>query len=88
MPCSPSISFALEGDAATAKALMIRGMIQRGFLMSSQLYVTWSHTEELVRSMIAALEETLLEMAQLHEAGAWDKNLGQSGVGTGFARLV
>ncbi|MCF7788208.1 MAG: aminotransferase class III-fold pyridoxal phosphate-dependent enzyme [Prosthecobacter sp.] len=77
MPCAPSLAFANPA----AKQHMIRHMLQRGFLMSSQLYVTWSHTEAMVAEMLAALDESLaivantpLELAQ--------------GPQQGFARLV
>ncbi len=77
MPCAPSLSF---GNPA-AKPLMIRHMIERGYLMSSQLYVTWSHTEANVFDMLAALDEALAIVAQSPLEPA-------TGGQQGFARLV
>lgn len=77
MPCAPSLAFANPA----AKQHMIRHMLQSGFLMSSQLYVTWSHTERMLDDMLAALDESLTIVAQttLDTAHAPQQ---------GFARLV
>lgn len=88
MPCSPSITFDLGEDAAAAKVLMIRQMIQRGFLMSSQLYMSWPHTEGLIDEMVAALDESLDGITQIKEAGDLQRAAGVSAQATGFARLV
>jgi glutamate-1-semialdehyde 2,1-aminomutase len=77
MPCAPSLVFANPA----AKPLMIRHMLQRGFLMSSQLYVTWCHDDEKVASMLAALDESLAIVAQTPLEAA-------QGPQQGFARLV
>ncbi|MFN0078094.1 MAG: aminotransferase class III-fold pyridoxal phosphate-dependent enzyme [Prosthecobacter sp.] len=77
MPCAPSIAFANPA----AKPLMIRHMLQRGYLMSSQLYVTWPHTDALVAGMLAALDESLAIVAQTPLEAA-------KGPQQGFARLV
>jgi glutamate-1-semialdehyde 2,1-aminomutase len=77
MPCAPSIVFA----NSSAKPLMIRHMLQRGYLISSQLYVTWCHDDEKVAGMLAALDESLalVSQATLDTAEAPQQ---------GFARLV
>jgi len=77
MPCAPSLAF---GNSA-AKPLMIRHMIERGYLMSSQLYATWSHMEEHISGMLAALDEALAIVAQSPLEPA-------TGAQQGFARLV
>lgn len=77
MPCAPSLAF---GNPA-AKPLMIRHMIERGYLMSSQLYVTWSHAEAHISGMLAALDEALALVAQSPLEPA-------TGAQQGFARLV
>ena len=77
MPCAPSLVFANPA----AKPLMIRHMLQRGYLMSSQLYVTWCHDDEKVASMLAALDESLTIVAQTPLEAA-------QGPQHGFARLV
>ncbi len=84
MPCAPSIGFA---DPA-AKVLMIRHMLQHRYLMSSQLYVTWPHTEELVAGMLSALDESLDLVFKTHERGEMKTEAGVQSTGTGFARLV
>lgn len=77
MPCAPSLLFANPA----AKPLMIRLMLERGFLMSSQLYVTWAHDEENVAAMLAALDETLAIVAATPLEAV-------HGGQQGFARLV
>ena len=77
MPCAPSLLFANPA----AKPLMIRHMLQRGYLMSSQLYVSWTHTDELITGMLAALDESLAVVAKTPLEAA-------QGPQQGFARLV
>ena len=100
MPCAPSISFApLASDssapasdapllASAAKILMIREMLRRGYLMSGQLYVMWPHTEEKIRAMLAALEDSLEAVSRLHGEGRLISEAGPLPASTGFARLV
>jgi len=88
MPCAPSLAFQLGADSAAAKALMIRHMLQRGFLMSSQLYVTWSHTQTMVDDMLSALDASLSLVAASQERGALKEESGVTAVQQGFARLV
>jgi glutamate-1-semialdehyde 2,1-aminomutase len=87
-PCAPSIAFGLGDDSPSAKALMIRGMLQRQFLFSSQLYVMWPHTDETISGMLAALDEVLGGIAEVHQQGKLREVAGPSIVTTGFARLV
>ncbi|OYW61015.1 MAG: hypothetical protein B7Z40_19195, partial [Bosea sp. 12-68-7] len=77
MPCAPSLVFANPA----AKQHMIRHMLQRGFLMSSQLYVTWPHTEAMMSDMLAALDESLAIVSKTPLEAA-------QGPQQGFARLV
>lgn len=88
MPCAPSLAFGLGDETAAAKALMIRHMLQRGFLMSSQLYVTWPHREEIIAHMLDALDASLAEVAKTQERGALKAESGVGHVQQGFARLV
>lgn len=88
MPCAPSLAFQLGADSSAAKALMIRHMLQRGILMSSQLYVTWSHTQTMVDDMLSALDESLALVSAAQERGALKAESGVSAVQQGFARLV
>ena len=84
MPCAPSLGFA---DPA-AKVLMIRHMLQRGYLMSSQLYVTWPHTDELITGMLAVLDESLDLVSKTQERGELKSTAGVEIAQQGFARLV
>jgi len=77
MPCAPSLAFANPA----AKQHMIRHMLQRGFLMSSQLYVTWPHTDAMMSDMLAALDESLAIVSKTPLEAA-------QGPQQGFARLV
>lgn len=77
MPCAPSLVFANPA----AKPLMIRHMLQRGYLMSSQLYATWCHDDEKIAGMLAALDESLAMVAATPLEAA-------QGPQQGFARLV
>ncbi|GEP41945.1 aminotransferase class III-fold pyridoxal phosphate-dependent enzyme [Brevifollis gellanilyticus] len=88
MPCAPSLAFGLGGDAAAAKALMIRHMLERGFLISSQLYVTWSHTPGMVDDMLSALDASLALVVASQERGGLKSESGVGDVQQGFARLV
>lgn len=88
MPCAPSIAFGLGTDAASAKALMIRHMLQRGYLFSSQLYVMWPHTDTIIADMIEALDESLSFVAKTHENGALKAEAGVPDTPQGFTRLV
>lgn len=87
-PCAPSIAFGLGADSAAAKALMIRGMLQRGFLFSSQLYVMWPHTAEMIDLVMQALDEVLGEISRLQQAGSLQTAAGPDVVAAGFARLA
>jgi glutamate-1-semialdehyde 2,1-aminomutase len=88
MPSAPSFVFQLGDLSSAAKALCVRGMLTRGFLFSSQLYVMWPHTEAHVGAMTAALDETLSEVARSHEIGRLREEAGVAEISTGFARLV
>jgi glutamate-1-semialdehyde 2,1-aminomutase len=88
MPCAPSFAFGLGEQSAAAKVLCIRGMLARGFLFSSQLYVMWPHTAALVDTMLAALDETLHDLARCHAEGRLAELAGPMPASTGFARLV
>lgn len=65
MPCSPSLTFDLGPSSAPAKTLMIRKMLSRGYLMSSQLDVMQAHTTNKVDAMLGHLGEVLSELVKL-----------------------
>jgi glutamate-1-semialdehyde 2,1-aminomutase len=84
MPCAPSLTF---GNPA-AKTLMIRRMLARGFMMSSQLYVMWTHDQAQVDRMLAALDETLGELTHLAQENRLENEAGTDVPSGGFARLA
>jgi glutamate-1-semialdehyde 2,1-aminomutase len=88
LPCAPSIAFGLGEQSAAAKAICIRQMLGRGFLFSTQLYVMWPHTEGMIGTFIAGLDESLGEVTRLHEEGRLAAEAGPLPAAAGFARLV
>jgi glutamate-1-semialdehyde 2,1-aminomutase len=62
MPPCPSLVFGLPEHASAARSLMIRGLVGRGFLASSQLYLMLAHTEEQKKEFFGALDESLAEV--------------------------
>lgn len=88
MPCAPSIAFQLGESSAAAKALMIRQMLSRGFLFSSQLYVMWPHTERQIDDGLSALDESLAEIGKLQADGRLISEAGIRETQGGFARLA
>ncbi len=87
-PCAPSLSFALGDAAMSAKALMIRKMLARGFMMSSQLYLMHAHDGALIDAMLESLDAVLGELVVLHESGRLISEAGQAVPDRGFARLA
>jgi len=88
MPCAPSIAFQLGEDAAAAKVLIIRRMLERGYLMSSQLYAMWPHTEETIVAMTDAWDEMLTLVSKTQAQGALKAEAGVASAPQGFTRLV
>ena len=87
-PAAPWITFVLGEDSTAAKVLMIRGMLQRGFLFSGVLYVMATHDEAQVESMLIALDETFTELSAVHADGRLQETAGSNTVNTGFGRLA
>lgn len=87
-PCAPSIAFALGDDSPAAKALMIRGMLHKGFLFSGQLYLMWPHDEGMVSGVLSALDEVLIGLDEMQERGILRKAAGPTVVPAGFTRLA
>jgi glutamate-1-semialdehyde 2,1-aminomutase len=88
MPCAPSLAFDLGASAAAAKTLMIRKMLPRGFLMSSQLYVMQAHTRAKVDAMLPHLDEVLEELDVLQDSQKLAAEAGAQVTRGGFARLA
>lgn len=88
MPAAPSLAFGLGSEATAAKALMVRGMLARGFLASSQIYVMLAHDRAKVDAFLAALDVVLAEIEPIAAAGRLAAEAGVSGPGPAFARLA
>lgn len=86
--CAPSLAFQLGDDSLAAKTLMIRKMLGRGFLFSSQLYVLATHGPTQIDSMLNALDETLAELDKLQAVGKLQENVGEQKASSGFGRLA
>jgi hypothetical protein len=74
--------------AGPAKILMIRKMLPRGYLMSSQLYVMQAHTRTKVDAMISKLDEVLGELMVLNDSQRLVAEAGVQTTSGGFARLA
>jgi hypothetical protein len=87
-PAAPALAFELGELAAAAKALTIRRMLARGFMVSSQLYVMFVHDETLIDLLLTNLAETFAELTELHSSGRLRAEAGELAAPTGFARLA
>jgi len=87
-PAAPWITFSLDKDSTAAKTLMIRGMLQRGFLFSGGLYVMGTHDVAQVERMLAALDDTFGELSALQSEGRLQEAAGAGPVNAGFGRLA
>jgi len=90
MPPCPSIAFDLGPgpDSVAAKVLMIRNLVRRGFLASSQLYLMHSHTTEQKSRFLEAMDETLGEIATEIDRGTLSETAGSPAAVNTFARLA
>ena len=88
MPPSPSLTFEMGTDSAAAKVLMIRGLVGRGFLGSSQLYLMHAHTPEHIADFLAALDETLSDLEREIAEKSLSTMAGELPVSGSFARLA
>ncbi|MDZ4287239.1 MAG: aminotransferase class III-fold pyridoxal phosphate-dependent enzyme [Prosthecobacter sp.] len=86
MPCAPALSFQQHGQAA--KVLMIRKMLERGFMVSSQWYLMWAHDTSQVAAVLNALDEVLAELAVLARQEKLEAEAGSIPSTPGFARLA
>ncbi len=77
MPSAPALGFGIPA----VKTLMIRHLLARGFMVSGQLYVTWSHDASMVSALLEAMDETFSRMEK-------EPILDVEVPPTGFARLV
>ncbi len=87
MPCAPSLAFDLGKDAPSAKALMVRKLLERGFVVSTQMYVMMAHTRPKVDAFLEAMDASLGEIGKLAEAGTLQSEAGTAAA-AGFTRLA
>ena len=87
-PCAPSLAFDLGDISSAAKALMIRRMLARGFMVSVQFYVMFAHDEALIDSLLNQLAEVFSELSVLHADRRLASEAGNVKVSGGFARLA
>ena len=87
-PAAPSLAFDLGEDAPAARALMIRRMLSRGHLFSTQLYAMLAHDEAMIDRALAQLAEVLGELAAFHAAGRLRDEAGGLAAPTAFSRLA
>tara|TARA_R100000027_G_scaffold37442_1_gene27547 strand:- start:29709 stop:32057 length:2349 start_codon:yes stop_codon:yes gene_type:complete len=88
MPPSPSLTFSIGSEATSAKKLMIRSLLQKGFLSSSQLYLMRAHSDSQRESFLAALDDTLGEIDREIENGTLVESAGSLEGNNMFARLA
>lgn len=88
MPPSPSLSFDLGDQSTAAKVLMIRGLVERGFLASSQLYLMAAHSVDQQAQFLTALAESLAQIERELEKGCLLETAGTQAAGGTFARLA
>lgn len=87
-PCSPSLAFDLGPRSAAAKALMIRKMVARSYLISGQLYVMQAHDAAKVEAMLVHFDAVLGEIEGLIASGQLETEAGALTPATGFTRLA
>ncbi len=87
MPPTPLLTFCLEHGASEAKTFYIRGMCEKGFLVSSAYYLMLAHEQVHIDAFFEALEPTLSLLEQAINSGVLTSS-DLSGNQLGFARLV
>jgi glutamate-1-semialdehyde 2,1-aminomutase len=87
-PCAPALAFGLGADAAAARTLLIRRLLARGFLFSTQLYLLAAHEELHVVSLLNALAEVLPDLTALHTEARLPAEAGTAPAQPAFGRLA
>jgi glutamate-1-semialdehyde 2,1-aminomutase len=88
MASTPSVTFGLGGDASLAQTVFVRRMQQRGFLVMSTYYVMLAHRETDFSGLVAAMDETLAELAPAVGEGRLQELAQVERGEKGFARLA
>jgi glutamate-1-semialdehyde 2,1-aminomutase len=86
-PCAPSLAFEHE-QSNLLKTLYIQTMLERGFLAGGLIYVTLAHTDAMIDTFAATLDETFGLMADALRQGDVEKRLKGPPAHTGFKRLI
>lgn len=87
MPVSPTLQFQLGSASNRTKSEMIRRMVDRGFLVSSALYLMFAHQESHIQQFLSSFEEVLQEMEKVIATdGGFGEGYSESSAG--FSRLV
>lgn len=85
----PLSHFSFEGELGQSlKALFVQGMLERGFLASTQFYPMLAHTMEQVDAYLQAAGECFAILAKSLREGGPDELLRGAPSATGFARLA
>jgi len=86
-PCSRHFKF--EHELADAlKILYIQQMLKRGFPAGMSIYMTLSHTDEIIDGYITAIDQVFSEIADALRKGNVEKQLKGPVALSGFRRLV
>lgn len=88
MPVSPTFNFRLGTVSPLAKAFFTAKMLERGFLVSSVVYLMHAHAQTHISAFLFAVEATLTEMEDALAAGTLDASGAAVKDGIGFARLA
>jgi glutamate-1-semialdehyde 2,1-aminomutase len=87
-PSAPSLAFPKDDQGFAAKVLLIRKMLARGFMVSTQFYVMLAHDEEMIDTLLHHLSEVVDELDILHGSGGLEREAGAIQPRAGFARLA
>lgn len=89
LPPNPLVTFTLNYDnALEIKTLFTQEMLKRGFLASQSVYVSYSHTEEIVKSYISNVDEVFGFIKQALDQNKIFESLEGPVAHDGFQRLT
>ncbi len=89
LPPNPLITFIPKYDnVQEIKTLFTQEMLKRGYLASLSVYVSYSHTEEIIREYLAHVEEVFALIKQAIEQNNVSKLLKGPVAHSGFHRLT
>ncbi len=88
MASTPSASFDLGPDASLALTVFVRRMQERGYLVMSTFYLMLAHDDADYAGLLAAMDETLLEIASAVTDGRLSELAQVERGERGFARLA